>query len=260
MGDMDGAVSAFLDSVCVLRSLNFDALCCMDEVAKLSFWVNLYHLLLLHGIMASGLPSSRLAVFRFHQNTSYNVAGIPFSLIEIEHGILRRPLSPPRMNIPKLFHSFIFPKNLSDAKFACALQKPERRIGFVLCAGSLFSNKRIPILADGHSPERVEEQFATCSSLFLADYIDIVSSSPSAATIQFPRTCEWYLQDFQDNHTCSVSSERSAYIIIAEMLNHGPLRTKVLDVLHSTSTSLDIRLWDTKSSWLFHTRMSHLKC
>ena len=57
--------------------------------AHLCFWVNLYHALLQHALLLLGPPQSARDWGLFHASVSYEVFGNTFSLVEIEHCVLR---------------------------------------------------------------------------------------------------------------------------------------------------------------------------
>jgi hypothetical protein len=56
---------------------------------ELCFWVNLYHALLQHGLLLLGPPRTGREWAHFHSAVSYEVFGQVFSLLEIEHCVLR---------------------------------------------------------------------------------------------------------------------------------------------------------------------------
>jgi uncharacterized membrane protein YgcG len=62
----------------------------VDPVAcHVCFWVNLYHALLQHALLLLGPPRSPRDWASFHSSVSYELFGNVFSLLEIEHCVLR---------------------------------------------------------------------------------------------------------------------------------------------------------------------------
>ena len=61
-----------------------------------AFWVNVFHLLVVHAWLVLGPPDSIPKLVRFYNRSSYIVAGQVFSIAEVEHLVLRRGLSAPR--------------------------------------------------------------------------------------------------------------------------------------------------------------------
>eukprot|EP00927_Polykrikos_kofoidii_P066701 TRINITY_DN62259_c0_g1_i1.p1 TRINITY_DN62259_c0_g1~~TRINITY_DN62259_c0_g1_i1.p1 ORF type:complete len:1179 (+),score=216.78 TRINITY_DN62259_c0_g1_i1:21-3557(+) len=81
-------VTEFLNRSSFLKAVRFGDLSQSD---LLSFWLNVYHCLLLHGRLMLGTPRSRRELSRFFNRVSYLVGSRPVSLKEIERIILRMP-------------------------------------------------------------------------------------------------------------------------------------------------------------------------
>mmetsp|Transcript_21886 Transcript_21886/g.75263 ORF Transcript_21886/g.75263 Transcript_21886/m.75263 type:complete len:1175 (-) Transcript_21886:83-3607(-) len=78
----------FSNAVCQLKAVRFRH---WTQNELLSFWLNLYHCLLLHGYLVLGKPVTTKELKRFHTRVSYLVGLRPVSLKEIEQAILRMP-------------------------------------------------------------------------------------------------------------------------------------------------------------------------
>eukprot|EP00658_Telonema_sp_P-2_P073456 TRINITY_DN6252_c0_g1_i4.p1 TRINITY_DN6252_c0_g1~~TRINITY_DN6252_c0_g1_i4.p1 ORF type:complete len:306 (+),score=54.99 TRINITY_DN6252_c0_g1_i4:313-1230(+) len=83
---------AFLDNTAWLKLVNLDPLT-LGTHQSLSFFLNLYHLILIHSFLISELPSSERAWSSLHNRFCYEVGGYVFSLAEIEHCVLRASMS-----------------------------------------------------------------------------------------------------------------------------------------------------------------------
>lgn len=78
----------FLDATCILKTMQFRG---WVREEYISFWLNVYHCLLLHGRFVFGTPKTRSQQSRFYSRVSYLVAMVPVSLREIETFILGVP-------------------------------------------------------------------------------------------------------------------------------------------------------------------------
>ncbi|NHQ60806.1 DUF547 domain-containing protein [Chlorobium sp. BLA1] len=99
-----------------------------DEEKK-AFWINIYNILIIHGVIEFNIQSSVLEIVNFFGRIGYTIGGIFFSPDDIEHGILR-------INRP---HPFFPNKPFleSDPRKALMLEQFDPRIHFALvCAAS----------------------------------------------------------------------------------------------------------------------------
>lgn len=67
----------------------------MDERTQLVLFLNLHNLVVLHGLVVDHPPSSLLQFESFASKSRYDVGGLRFSIMEIEHAVLRAASSPP---------------------------------------------------------------------------------------------------------------------------------------------------------------------
>jgi len=86
-------VTAFLDATCLLKAIRFAT---WSEAEQLSFWVNIYHCLLLHGFLIFGTPQTKSEMSNFRTRVSYLIGSRPMSLREIETVILHVPRMDPQ--------------------------------------------------------------------------------------------------------------------------------------------------------------------
>lgn len=82
----------FLDGVALLQAIDLDA-CNLSPSEKLAFFLNLYHCLLIHGFLVWGLPDSTYQWGHFYSSCAYEGFGDVFSLLELEHCIIRFGMS-----------------------------------------------------------------------------------------------------------------------------------------------------------------------
>ena len=70
----------------------------LDENEKVLFFVNTYNIAYVHAIIVKGLPGKNLYErTAFMRSSKYNLGGFIFSLVELEHGILRAASSSPML-------------------------------------------------------------------------------------------------------------------------------------------------------------------
>jgi len=159
----------------------------------LTFFLNLYNCLVQHALLVFGAPHSLKQRSKFFSNISYNCGGMLFSLAEIEHLILRYPLSTPRV----LFASFLLPKVTSTerrCKFGRSL-RADWRINFALCCGTKSSSHHVPIF-DPNSVAKQLNEFCCDVIPALIDIEGISGNSNSSLVVKLPKICEWYKDDF----------------------------------------------------------------
>lgn len=88
-----GELTSFFDATCALKAVRFQG---WSDHELLAFWFNVYHCLLLHGLLLSGVPASAQEMERFRVRVSYLVGCRPISLREIERVMLRIPKPDPQ--------------------------------------------------------------------------------------------------------------------------------------------------------------------
>jgi hypothetical protein len=61
-----------------------------DDATRIAFWINLYNVLAIHGVLALGIRESVMEVPSFFWVVAYQVGNFVLTLDEIENGVLRR--------------------------------------------------------------------------------------------------------------------------------------------------------------------------
>jgi hypothetical protein len=182
-GDRNKIVS-FLDMAVELQDVALD---CLAEGEALCFWLNIFHTLLIHALNVVGAPHSAQSWPHFFKHVCYEINGTIFSLAEIEHCIVRAPLSPPHH---WLAH-FTLPKWApTDFRSKFALRKAEPLVSFLLNCGSFSYPSRIVVL----TPEHLPLQLAAASTVFLTH---TVSLGAEKGKLLLPKVCDWYYADFE---------------------------------------------------------------
>jgi hypothetical protein len=99
---------------------------------KVSFFINLYNALVIHGFVVIGPPMNLYQRLFFYNHTLYGIGGHVYSLSDIEHGILRGNQKPPTS------YTRVF--NGQDRRMANAVVVWDPRIHFALVRGTKSCN------------------------------------------------------------------------------------------------------------------------
>eukprot|EP00612_Vaucheria_litorea_P000222 CAMPEP_0171453512 /NCGR_PEP_ID=MMETSP0945-20130129/1190_1 /TAXON_ID=109269 /ORGANISM="Vaucheria litorea, Strain CCMP2940" /LENGTH=602 /DNA_ID=CAMNT_0011978393 /DNA_START=35 /DNA_END=1844 /DNA_ORIENTATION=- len=169
----------FMDQTGDLKWIDLKSL--EEHNEKLSFFLNLYHLMILHAHLLLGSPGNSLKSTGYYNGLSYEVGDDVISLVELEHAILRAPMTRPRQFLAK----YIFP----SWKYSIALTIPEPRINFALSCGSLSGVSFVPI----YKPDSLDWQLEISSAYYLNSTVEVL---PSKLTVVLPKMLYWYRDDF----------------------------------------------------------------
>ncbi len=162
-----------------LKFFNLDILDTREK--KLSFWINIYNSLVVHGIIQLDVKESVRDVSGFFENVSYNIGGYNFSLDQIEHGILRG-------NVKKhLFASRPF--SGSDDRSKYTLNTLDPRIHFCLVCGSTSCP---PI--GTYQEDKIDNQMDMATATFING--DDVKIDKEKSKMKLSKIFKWYKKDF----------------------------------------------------------------
>jgi len=176
-----GKLIEFLDAASELSSCSTASL---SEAERLSFFLNLYHLMIQHAYLVLGPPSSTLHWLSYYSLIAYQTADDVFSLAELEHCIIRAQTSPPSSFISKL----AIPKT----KFACALVTRDWRLNFALNCGSISNPPAVPI----YTAADLHQQLDLAARYFLSSRVVVRTSKSGDAALLLPRVMSWFRRDF----------------------------------------------------------------
>ncbi len=76
-----------------LRDMSLDDLKTREE--RIAFWINLYNVIVMHGVIELGIRDSVKEVRSFFTRVQYVIGGTAFSPDDMEHGILGGNKRPP---------------------------------------------------------------------------------------------------------------------------------------------------------------------
>jgi GH15 family glucan-1,4-alpha-glucosidase len=162
-----------------LKNLDLNELKTRQE--KISFWINLYNVIVIHGVIETGIRDSVKEVRNFFRRIQYQIGDMFFSPHEIEHGILRGNRRSP-YSILKVFRG-------GDKRLQFSIIPMDPRIHFgLVCASSSCP----PI--DFYTSENLNEALDIAGRTFLnAGGVKIDRKSN---TVSLSRIFKWYGKDF----------------------------------------------------------------
>jgi hypothetical protein len=148
---------------------------------RLAFWINLYNVIVIHGVIALGIRDSVKEVRNFFKRVQYQIGDLFFTPDDIEHGILRGNKRPPN-SFFKLFQE-------KDPRFAFVIEPMDPRIHFTLvCASSSCP----PI--DVYTAENLDEELTLSGKTFLNSGGARVNMERNHVSLS--RIFTWYASDF----------------------------------------------------------------
>jgi hypothetical protein len=152
----------------------------LSHEERLCFFCNVYNALCLHAHVVHGAPNSVLRRWSFFKSLSYRIAGMDFTLDDIEHGVLRGNQTRP--------YGLIRQFRPGDPRMQYVLSRRDPRIHFVISAGTQ-SDPPMRIL-DG---DNIDEELHFATESFLEEACKI---SLPEREVTLPRIFSWYRDDF----------------------------------------------------------------
>ena len=184
LGQSTGVLDDFLDAAADLKSANVVGL---SEKERCAFFLNLYHVMVIHGQLLFGPPTTTFGSNSFVNHfavVAYEVGDDILSLSELEHNIIRAPMNSPS----QLASRFVLPKSV----YKHALKKADYRLNFALNCGSVSNPEHIRVF---HADSLDEELFEA-----MKDYLVVAKVSSNGKAITLPKICQWYSSDFGRKH------------------------------------------------------------
>ncbi|MDD2902559.1 MAG: DUF547 domain-containing protein [Syntrophales bacterium] len=148
---------------------------------KIAFWINLYNVIVIHGVIALGIRDSVKEVWNFFRGVYYQVGGYHFCPDDIEHGILRGNRRPPY----SLFRRF----GATDPRLNFMVSPLDPRIHFILVCGSASC----PFI-DVYNPETLEEELEIAARAFVNSGGVVLDRGHDK--ISLSSIFKWYADDF----------------------------------------------------------------
>jgi hypothetical protein len=169
----------FCRIVLMLRDYDLRQLETREE--QLAFWINIYNVLAVHGIIAYQVSESIEEIRGPFERIAYIVNGMRFSLNDIENGILRMNQTHVAIPIPRF--------SVNDPRHQFVVEPLEARIHFALvCA----SNSCPPIGI--YKADKIDIQLDTATKNFIN--MGGVVLNKNKLTVSLSRIFRWYSIDF----------------------------------------------------------------
>jgi len=185
-------LQSFLNGVSCLKNVNVSQL---PEEERLAFFLNLYHVMIMHAFLVVGFPRTNFQWKSYFSMISYQCSDDIFSLAELDHCIIRGS-----MNIPTVFASkLVIPKS----RYTFALTRADYRINFALNCGSYSNPVSIPI----YNANSLEKQLDDATTVYLKQALKVkTKGSSNSLVIYLPRICQWFADDFGSGSSKDVLS------------------------------------------------------
>jgi len=167
----------FALAVCELQVVSLNALSYRE---RLAFYINLYNALCLQCIFERGPPGGQIERWRQHNNFSYSMNGLNYSIADLKHGIIRGNQKQP-ISIMRQFGD-------DDPRKESVLGILEPRVHFALCEGST-SCGRLRLYTGG----KVDKELQDVTASYLVEHVKIDTENK---TVSLPEVLKTYSSDF----------------------------------------------------------------
>ncbi len=151
-----------------------------DDAARIAFWINLYNVLAIHGVLALGIRESVMEVPSFFGVVAYRVGDFVLTLDEIENGVLRRNASHPATG-SRLFDD-------DDSRLALCPSRVDPRIHAALVCASTSC----PPVAF-YEASKLDAQLELASLNYVASDVEVDDANRA---VRVPIIFRYYQSDF----------------------------------------------------------------
>ena len=151
-----------------------------DDDARIAFWINLYNVLAIHGVLALGIRESVMETPSFFGVVAYRVGDFVLTLDEIENGVLRRNAPHPATGA-RLFGD-------DDPRLGlCPFRVDPRIHAALVCA----STSCPPV--EFYEASKLDEQLDLATLNYVAADVQV---DDAAQVVRVPITFRYYQSDF----------------------------------------------------------------
>jgi len=181
----DEIMKNYREEICHLHRVRLSSL---NDPQKLVFFTNIYHALLMHAFIEKEVPDSLRDRVEIMASSAYMIGDVSFSILEIEHGILRHWSPYPQELLDGMFH---FPAKWKTSDWSKSVHAPKRaepRLNFIL---SQFTTSGPPLRII--TTETIEHVLQMATEEYLRRNV-LVSSDQSV--IILPKLLFWYSREF----------------------------------------------------------------
>ncbi len=174
----------YLQLASSLRSFNPESL--KDDNQKKAFWINIYNILIIHGVIEFDIRNSVLEIINFFGRIGYTIGSSFFTPDDIEHGILRKNRPHPAFRL-RPFSPF-------DSRLPFMVETFDPRIHFALvCASSSCP----PI--EFYDPQHIDRQLDIAAKSFINRGGMEIDREKNA--VRLSEIFKWYEHDFGESKT-----------------------------------------------------------
>lgn len=172
-----------------------------NRQARLAFWLNVYNMLVIHGVMTHGSKNVN-SISGFFSDCEYQIGAHTLSLDDIEHGVLR--------GNARKYRGLTVPFSKRDPRIGLVIGAPDPRIHFALYSACLSS----PAWRVYH-PDTLDAQLDTAVRATLSRDVRIEAGRH---ILTVPKSLLWYEKDFGNRERILafvadyVDADTSAYI------------------------------------------------
>lgn len=160
----------------------------MNEPQRVVFFLNIFHSLQMHAYLESHMPDSLQDRIHIMASFAYNIGDQSFSLLEIEHGILRHWSPYPKELLDGMFHFPAKWKTTDWPKSQFAPRRTDPRFNFVL---SPLASSGPPLHV--FTTENLEHTLQMATESYLRRNVLV---SPDNSVIILPKQLYWYAREF----------------------------------------------------------------
>ncbi|KAJ8399622.1 hypothetical protein AAFF_G00410330 [Aldrovandia affinis] len=195
----------------------------LSREEKLSFFINIYNALVIHGNLRLGSPKNMWQRYRFFNYVSYLIGGEVFTLQDIENGVLRGN----RKGVAQLLKPF----SKSDPRLQVALPDAEPLIHFALNCGA----KGCPPIKT-YTAKDIDSQLRIAAEAFLEND-DCCRVDAAKGEVKLSQLFKWYKGDFGD------TDEKMLNWILNHM-SDSPKKSSLQAVLKATKFKVSYMPYD----------------
>lgn len=171
----------FEESSAELQRVNLAQLSAKERTA---FFINVYNVLAIHGFVVTGFPRCQLDWRYFARTACYDIAGLPFSLDEIHHGLLRGNRAGPWFSKKRFTDD--------DPRLQYTIERPDYRVLFALSIHSYSS----PCLRL-YDADNIEVWLNLATEEYISSNVQILPAKDrQQQQLILPEMLRWYYKDF----------------------------------------------------------------
>ncbi len=190
----------------------------IGDDARIAFWINLYNVLAIHGVLETGVRESVMELPSFFGVVAYRVGDLVLTLDEIENGVLRRNAPHPATK-SRLFDD-------DDPRLALGPSHVDARIHAALVCASTSC----PAVAF-YEASKLDEQLDLAADNYVASDVEV---DESARVVRIPITFRYYESDFG----------REAGVHLFLLKHASPEQKELLQTAFDAGYDLDYHRYD----------------